>query len=791
MILSSLSITKLLKIMKKMHIDETGSPISVVRMHSNKAYVGVPSLLKEFIEKNDEESWNEICTKIDYIYENINTMLEKLDEKNDFLSKINIELEKGKILLFKPNLVSPACINPVNYGPDRGHKACTEWPFIAALMRWFHDFIPIKYTRMALGEAASVSTMVASMYNNIYMPEKKITTEAIFEGKSEDFYGGWGFYFVRKYLQDRCKDPTDNPMSGYKESIDGIYVPPGKASGRMMIYDLNKLNDLEGKARTVPVKNGVNYSEITLPKVLIGGDPTIPGDLEKYPGAILVNVPRLKLHGIDLLTNAIKNLGIGLYPMEIGESGKLLDTHWKYSYPYKEIPGMKTELPHSIWVPEFDIETGLPIRDKNGEYKVRKTGGIAATQVDVIEATIDQGVYILHIVDGIESVNINHAGAPIAREVPEGLAIASEDPVALDLLCARYIFKNIPRKEAKEIGLDSDFLQRVPLPEINNDQITTKEGYDSPLFRYSLYEYAEKRGIGSQDYHVVGWDEITNNPFASMDGHLGVNDEEKFEEIITSEFYYNPTNLLWGLQRTAFNYLRSNDKITGKNYLETILDVYDEDKDGWLNYDEMGKDAFWHSRLRLAAYCYHLRGLSILGSLKSGFLLNAMWRYINPNWNEMSHDFMKNFKIAADISMAFELSKLKTKKTDLIHKKISYGEGYWPSMDFVGELSLMMKIFGESYPSQVSLFSLYGYAFQYADKTQLNGFYTGNEGLSSDSGSLTRYLNDLAKGTRLDFTVFVPEGFATIGGKNLPHLVETTDRGKIFTAVFPNEKWRI
>jgi hypothetical protein len=90
MILSSLSITKLLKIMKKMHIDETGSPISVVRMHSNKAYVGVPSLLKEFIEKNDEESWNEICTKIDYIYENINTMLEKLDEKNDFLSKINI-----------------------------------------------------------------------------------------------------------------------------------------------------------------------------------------------------------------------------------------------------------------------------------------------------------------------------------------------------------------------------------------------------------------------------------------------------------------------------------------------------------------------------------------------------------------------------------------------------------------------------------------------------------------------------------------------------------------------------
>ncbi len=79
--------------------------------------------------------------------------------------------------------------------------------------------------------------------------------------------------------------------------------------------------------------------------------------------------------------------------MEIGDTEDIHDTHWKYSYPYKEVPGMKTEIPHSVWVPDFDESTGLPIKDnEEGKYRLKKTGGIAATQVDVIKATQSQGV---------------------------------------------------------------------------------------------------------------------------------------------------------------------------------------------------------------------------------------------------------------------------------------------------------------------------------------------------------------------------------------------------------------
>ena len=340
--------------------DNEGSPVSVVKMDPDLAYIGVPELLQSVINNGDEAAWGEITRKIDYIYLNVDKMLNSLDEESKYLDKIRVELQRGKKLLFKPNLVNPQCIDPDTHGPAIAHSACTEWPYIAALMRWFHDNLNLKYSQMALGEAASVSSMTAAIYNHTYHPRKNITTEAVFEGKSDDFYGGWGFYFVRRYLSDSNKNPHDDPMLGHDESITGKYLPPGQAGNRLMVYDLNKLNDVKGKTRIVPVPDGVNYREIILPKVIVGGDPENPEDLKNYPGAVIVNVPRLKLHGIDLLTNAIKNLGIGLYPMEIGDTEDIHDTHWKYSYPYKEVPGMKTEIPHSVWVPDFDESTGLP-----------------------------------------------------------------------------------------------------------------------------------------------------------------------------------------------------------------------------------------------------------------------------------------------------------------------------------------------------------------------------------------------------------------------------------------------
>ena len=244
-------------------------------------------------------------------------------------------------------------------------------------------------------------------------------------------------------------------------------------------------------------------------------------------------------------------------------------------------------------------------------------------------------------------------------------------------------------------NLPIDFLQKVPSPTIQAGSIVTGQGYDSPLLRYNLYEYAEKRGLGTRQYYVVGWNASDKHALSSVDGHLGSFTENAFKELLTTEFYYDNTNLLWGLQKTAFNYLQANDKLTNGNYYKTILQAYDENGDGQLDYDEMGRDAFWHTYLRLAAYCYHLRGRSELDGLKSSFLLSAMWRYENPNWNQGGHDFMKNFKIVTDFALAFALSKSPKRYSDTINNGMSWGEGAWPSMDFVRRMSTMTRIFGQ------------------------------------------------------------------------------------------------
>ena len=68
----------------------------------------------------------------------------------------------------------------------------------------------------------------------------------------------------------------DDPLMGYEDSVAGRFLPPGRAGDRLMVYDLNKIQDEPSKGRIVAVPDGANYQEITLHKVIVGGD---PGDL--------------------------------------------------------------------------------------------------------------------------------------------------------------------------------------------------------------------------------------------------------------------------------------------------------------------------------------------------------------------------------------------------------------------------------------------------------------------------------------------------------------------------------
>ena len=80
-----------------------------------------------------------------------------------------------------------------------------------------------------------------------------------------------------------------------------------------------------------------------------------PYDMEAYPGSILVNTPKFKVHDIALLTNVVKNLGIGLYPMQAAHAG---GSKWDYSSPHDSVPAMKERIPHQVWVSEMDRDTG-------------------------------------------------------------------------------------------------------------------------------------------------------------------------------------------------------------------------------------------------------------------------------------------------------------------------------------------------------------------------------------------------------------------------------------------------
>jgi len=303
----------------------------------------------------------------------------------------------------------------------------------------------------------------------------------------------------------------------------------------LLVYDLNRIADDRTKGREVPVAHGVNFQTITLHKVIVGGDPNDLQDRKDYPGCVLINVPKLKVHDSALLTNAIKNLGIGLYPMQVNigeEPGKV---KWKYAFPHKPCPGIKSGLPHGIWVAEVDEDTLMPRRGKDGQYMVTRTGGMSATMADVIEAVKDQDIFMLHVVDAIETTNGSN-GITDAKKVPEGYVFASTDPVAVDLLCARYLFTTVPMDEAKRLqkekNLPTTFLQRVPIPRSDGNNIITEQGFDSPIMRYSTFQYFQERGLGQQDYYVVGRDVLQAGDLTSMEGYLGRVEEGVFSEML-------------------------------------------------------------------------------------------------------------------------------------------------------------------------------------------------------------------------------------------------------------------
>lgn len=775
----------------EMSIDATGSPVAVAKMDTALAYTGIPGLLKEYINNGDMQAWKEVTEKIDYMYANLDRILTALDEESGMGDKIGPHLREGKKLLFKPNLVSPVAIDPVSHGEGGASGACTQWAFVAAVMRWFHDSLEISYNQMAVGEAGTGFPGLAVTYGRQFNEGKPVPTESIFEGKRGDFYGGWGFYFARRYLADAHEaSHEDDPMNGHEESVSGEYLPPGRAGNRLMVYDLNRVKDPRSKARDVPVPDGANFKQITLHKAIVGGDPDDAEDMADYPGCVLVNLPRLKAHIHEPLTNATKNLGIGLYPMEATVDDDPDSTRWKYSVPDKYPPAQKAGLPHEVWRPEIDEKTGLPMKDEKGEYIVTKTAGLKGTIVDVIKATENQNVLLIHIVSAVEPLGaVPHA----TGKGPEGYAFASMDTVALDLLCYRSTCKSVPLRDArrlqKENDLPIDFIQEVPVARVDGPNIVTEEGYDTPIARSDLLRYAESRGLGQQRYYVVGWDAVGEAPLASIEGHLGRLDGNRFSEIITPQLLHQGRVMLWGRQATTLSYFKANDQLTGSSHLEELLEALDENGDGVIDYEETGKKGYEQMFETWLGEGSYMRISDTYGSLRAGFRISASsLRYSDKEWNAEEHDFCRESRLASAAAMALGMSYAQTEQKDPVFPTMTWGKGKWPSVQHVLSISAGNAIYGSSAfggAGAVSLYSIYGCTFQYADKTLNGGRYTG----TGDREAIGTYTEAVSGGAQpLDFVLYVPVGYGPPDGTHLPNVEETEDPSKILRADFNKGK---
>lgn len=766
----------------KKNIDSKGSAISAVRLDGSKAYDEIPTLLQKFIDYNDYSAWGKIVKKIDYIYYNVDYLLSKLDKETNFKDKIKDDINKGKKILLKPDITNSVIIDPITHNKTNTKNISTEWPIVAAIMKWFHDELNISYSKMSIGDASPSTFIISKYFSKI--AGKEITTGAVIEGKSGDFYGGWGFYFVRKYLKEcNLYSHRDNPMNGYEESIEGIYLAPGEVYNKLMVYDLNKIEKGLNRGRVIQVDDGENYKEIMIHKVLIGANKNDKDDIYKYPGSILINIPRVKIDDYDMLSSAIKNIGIGLYPSRYDENSK-------------------ERLIYSPWVMETDKDTGLPRLNENKEYIKYKTKGMFGTEIDMIKAIKSQDIFMIHIADTIEIIN------------KEGFIFSSLDCVAIDLFTSRYCFKTVPMSKGIELkeknNWKTEFIQDVPIAQIENNNIITTHGYDSPLFRYDLYDYAQKRDIGSQLYYVVGMDNLTKKALVSLQGHLGKIDQDTFIEIITENFYYSSSTIMHSLQETIFSYLQSYDKLTNSSTFDTIMDIYDENKDGIVDYNEKGR-GFENIICNISKEAYKAFDESY-GRLKINFIIiKSFLKNVSKDWNIGCHDFFidKNYINIAQV--AYQMSQYEEINDDLFIENMQFGKGMWPSIKTAEYVLYMTYIYGSITQNDININSLYGWAFQYADKVLNSGKYTKkikenlislefaheiiNKNLiinklnNNIENPIKEYFEDIYNGADLlNFTLYVPYDFVYIQGVRIPNVEGTDDKNKIFTVSF-SEIW--
>jgi hypothetical protein len=401
---------------------------------------------------------------------------------------------------------------------------------------------------------------------------------------------------------------------------------------------------------------------------------------------------------------------------------------------------------------------------------------------------------MLHVADAIEAVNIHHSG-PGCTPVQEGFIFAGKDMVALDNCASRYLFSMVPMNEssalAQKYHLKSDVIQRVPMPALQGTNIVSGEGCDSSLTRYGLLKHCQERGLGQQDFYVAGDDLWEGGKLASLNHHLGRVIAGTFNEFLTDTMYHTPNKPLWDLQATCLTYLALDDKVTGSNHRAKVLQAYDENGDGIIDYMETGRGD--HPGTTAYGAAISNQNLDPLAALKLRFLLASQpLRLMNKNWNASAHDIGADGLLAQTLAAAFAMSNAGNESPDPLYPGRSWGNGKWPSFQTAMTHLLLTRIYGPNFPARFDTgMSPYGLALTYTDARWNDKRFVSPKALAGKWDIIAFYHRAVAQGSaRLPFTFYVPQGMGQTSSGPIPNVQETADPGKIFTAAFNDgETW--
>ena len=310
------------------------------------------------------------------------------------------------------------------------------------------------------------------------------------------------------------------------------------------------------------------------------------------------------------------------------------------------------------------------------------------------------------------------------------------------------------------------------------------------MSRDVCFKNAEQRGLGQRKYYVLGWDGVSDAPVCSVKGHLGIIQNKTFSDLITKTLFYNAYKLPWDMQKTCFGYMQAVDQLENLTLLKDFLEAFDEDKNGIVTYEELGKKGALSYVAHMAGQRVSLLAQGQFGYLKSSFSNVVLRKFSNSQMNSYGIDICKDMMTGGTIMAAFAISQADAEIADPFQQGLTCGKGKWPSYKFAQFFQMASSLYGPEYPNKVVFPSLYGIAFAYADLTQNNASYIGEIRSEPNPNAIDSYVSTASKDKdkQLDFTFYVPEGYDTFAGVKLPNVEATSDPTKILTASFNGGK---